>query len=133
MRTRATAVVVKDGKLLMIHRHKHGEEYWVLPGGKVDEGETSEQAVIRELDEETSILGEVEKEIFNFTDHGDDRHVLFSVKYVSGEPMLRADSEEANSPDPEQSYSPEWVETDRIPTLPIYMEEEKEFLLKYLK
>ncbi len=31
-------------------------KFWVPPGGGVDDGETFEQAAIRELDEETSIL-----------------------------------------------------------------------------
>ena len=132
-RIRATAVVVKEGKLLMIHRINHGEEYWVLPGGKVDEGETFEQAVIRELDEETSIQGEVEKEILNFVDSKNDRQVLFSIKYISGEPALRPDSEEANSADSEQSYKPEWVEIDKVSGLSIYPKEEKNFLITYFK
>ena len=32
-----------------------GQDYWVTPGGGVEEGETFEQAAIRELEEETGI------------------------------------------------------------------------------
>ena len=133
MRTRATAAVVKDEKLLMIHRHNHGEEYWVLPGGGVEEDENLESAVLRELNEETSIVGKTKEKILDFIDSKDDRHVLFSVEYVSGKPVLHADSEEANSADPEQSYNPEWVGINKLPELVIYPKEEKDFLIEYLK
>ncbi len=53
---RAVAVVVRAGCLLVIKRHFAGRDYAVLPGGSVESGETFEQAAVRELHEETSIL-----------------------------------------------------------------------------
>lgn len=136
MNTRATAVVVNDGKILMIQRRNNGEDYWVLPGGKVDEGETVEQAVLRELNEETTIHGECGKQILEFLDELDERgfrHVLFAIKYISGEPALHADSEEFKKQSEEQSYIPQWVEINKLPGLTIYPQKEKEFLIQYLK
>jgi 8-oxo-dGTP diphosphatase len=133
MRTRATSVIIKDGKLLMIHRLNNGEEYWVLPGGGVEEGEEIKKAVLRELEEETSIIAELKDELLEFTDSRGDKHFLFLCEYVSGEPKLHADSEEANNRDANQSYSPEWVEISRLPELTIYPTEEKDFLIQHLK
>lgn len=46
-----------DKKVLMVKNHGSG---WSLPGGAVEQGETLEQAVIRESKEETNLTIEVE-------------------------------------------------------------------------
>lgn len=45
------AVIIKDGKLLMIHSLKY--DYYKLPGGGIENGETYEEALIREVSEES--------------------------------------------------------------------------------
>lgn len=45
-----------DGQLLVLHvRRKPGEDYWDLPGGRVDKGEIVTDALVREIEEETGI------------------------------------------------------------------------------
>jgi 8-oxo-dGTP diphosphatase len=49
-------VVVRDGRVLLIRRGKeplYGR--WVVPGGTVELGETLEEAVVREMEEETCL------------------------------------------------------------------------------
>jgi len=41
----ARAIVVQDGKILVMHRNKYGSEYFTLVGGRVNEGEPLEQAL----------------------------------------------------------------------------------------
>jgi 8-oxo-dGTP diphosphatase len=51
------AVVVSDGKLLMIRRReREGDLLWALPGGAIEDGETPEQAAVRETVEETGLV-----------------------------------------------------------------------------
>lgn len=68
------AIVIDDSnkespKILLLHRIKEG--IWELPGGKIDDGELPEAAVLRELQEETNIeaVGPV-KEVGNFPHWG---------------------------------------------------------------
>jgi mutator protein MutT len=46
-------VINKDGKFLVVNKQAYEpDKWWSFPGGGVDEGETPEQAVMRELVEE---------------------------------------------------------------------------------
>ncbi len=59
MRISARGIVIQNGKLLTMYRRriKDGEarEYYVIPGGGVEEGEQPIQTVVRELYEEMSV------------------------------------------------------------------------------
>ena len=53
--------IIKDpaGRLLLIKRgHAPQAGRWSLPGGRVEPGESDEQAVIREIREETGLRGD---------------------------------------------------------------------------
>lgn len=49
---RAVAVAVQDGRVLL---HRAGETYWSLPGGRAEIDESSDAAVVREMEEEARI------------------------------------------------------------------------------
>lgn len=51
--------VIKDaeGRLLLIRRgHEPGKGLWSIPGGKIEDGESDEEAVAREVLEETGLV-----------------------------------------------------------------------------
>jgi len=48
-----SAYAVRDGRVLLIKHKKLG--LWLAPGGHIDEGETPDEAALRELREETGL------------------------------------------------------------------------------
>lgn len=61
---RVCAAVIRDGRVLMV-RHRHdGLDYWTLPGGGLEPGESPENGARREVREETGLSGEVTRLAF---------------------------------------------------------------------
>lgn len=48
-------IVKKDGKLLICHPTNHAPDFWSIPKGKVEEGESMIDGALRETFEETNI------------------------------------------------------------------------------
>jgi 8-oxo-dGTP pyrophosphatase MutT (NUDIX family) len=130
---RATAVIIKDGMILLIHRLRDGEEYFVLPGGGVEEGESIEEATIREVKEETSFDAKINKKLWEFSNEYNGNikmHYFYLVTDFSGE--LKLGGEEAEQNSPENHYELEWHKLDKIQNLPLYPEIVKEKLKELL-
>lgn len=86
----ARAVVIIDKKIILIHRKKYNnkkiiKDYYVIPGGHLDEEETFEQAAIREVKEELGIEVSIEKEILHeFNNDLNQDEIFYECKYKSG-------------------------------------------------
>lgn len=52
MRHRACAALIENGRILMVRLETNDRSFWTLPGGGLEEHESFEQAVIREVQEE---------------------------------------------------------------------------------
>ena len=56
-RIRVSAILRWQSRILLCRHEKGGKEYWLLPGGGVESGETLVDALQRELGEEIGIVG----------------------------------------------------------------------------
>ncbi len=113
MRTnnRAGAIIIRDNRMLLIHRRKYGKEYWVLVGGGVEEGETIEQALEREVGEETGLtLVSFKKATEIWIDN--TNHIVFECETNMGQPVLGGPEKEAACED--NWYNLEWVEIEKV-------------------
>jgi 8-oxo-dGTP diphosphatase len=57
----AGGVVVRDGQVALVHRPRYDD--WTLPKGKLDPGESFEQAALREVAEETGLRARLVREL----------------------------------------------------------------------
>lgn len=62
-RDRSQAVVVKDGRVLLVKEKVDGRTFFNLPGGGIEKGETPECAALRELKEECNISGQIARKL----------------------------------------------------------------------
>lgn len=85
MKTRVRSVIVVNGLILLIHRIKEGLEYWVFPGGGVEESDqSSEQALQRECLEEIGVEVHV-GDLFAEETKEDARELFYRCEILSGE------------------------------------------------
>jgi 8-oxo-dGTP diphosphatase len=57
----AGGVVLRDGRVAVVHRPKYDD--WSLPKGKLDPGESFEDAALREVEEETGLRCRLVREL----------------------------------------------------------------------
>jgi len=115
MRVRAAAVLIRDGAIALMERHKGGRHYFAFPGGGVDDGETPEGAVIREVFEELGLAVRVVRPIAEVWLDG-SRQIHYLVEEVGGEFGTGQGSEYS----PHRlahhgTYQPVWMRVDDIP------------------
>ena len=101
-------------QILLIHRWKNGEEYFVIPGGRAESGETAVQAAQREIQEELGwSLSEKQLQPAFTLRNGQRLEIYFhatishtSAPIIQGEEALRSHAQNI--------YQPEWLDIEAI-------------------
>lgn len=103
-KNRSVAIVIRDGKILMerlcYKNANNGKEFFSVPGGGIEEGETPEQAALRELKEECGLDGTIVKPLAVIYSHG-RKEYSFEVAVPEDQQAITGyDPEEAGSDNP---------------------------------
>lgn len=98
----AAALIDPSGRVLLTQRPQHKQlgGLWEFPGGKVEQGEAPEHALVRELKEELDLTVEPDAlDPFAFASHAyPDFHLLMPLYLAqrwTGEPKLDANAAQA--------------------------------------
>ena len=117
MRIRAGIVLIEDNKVALIERHRAGLHYFVFPGGGVDEGESLEQAAIRETMEELGLEVAIKHKVAEVHLGQKSRQVYFLVEKTGGT-FGTGKGEEFTNSDPnspeEGHYFPVWMPINEL-------------------
>ncbi len=127
MKKRVSGLVIKDNALLLIYRLKNGSEYYVFPGGGVEDGETPEEAMYRELEEESSVKALLINPVCIFK-NGDRLEYFYTIPHAGEKLELGGPEKDRQSGD--NVYRLEWVPFEKIKDLALVPVEMKEWVLK---
>lgn len=140
-RTRVAGIIFIDGKIALMHRKdvlKRPEmpEYYTIPGGGLEEGETEEEGVIREIKEEFGIKVKVIKKLYEIESKKfGQKEIFFLCEYESGKFGTGTGPEFSGDPKYIDSgkYIPELVEKEDIEKINLLPTEIKEKIITDLQ
>ncbi len=125
MRRRSMAFVFRDEKILIEKIHFDNRIFYTIPGGGIEEGETPEETVLRELKEECGLEGTIVKKMGIFMTKGEGSEEYAFEVYVPDdqEPVTGSDPEWPADDQPLKEVC--WMRLDEI------SERDRAFLWSY--
>jgi 8-oxo-dGTP diphosphatase len=131
---RVAAVVERKGALLLVrHQKPDRDPYWVLPGGRLEPGETIPECASRELAEETGLAARFSGILYVSEFLREGRHTIDVVARMAlegeGEASLGSDPEVAPGNEPTLAEL-RWVIVEELQEIELLPASIKERLLR---
>jgi 8-oxo-dGTP pyrophosphatase MutT (NUDIX family) len=134
MRIRAGIVLIQENKVALMERYRAGFHYFIFPGGGVDEGESVEQAAIREAMEELGVEVAIQRKVAEVQVGQRSRQIYFLVEQTGGEFGTGTGEEfaDANRDNPQKGiYIPVWMPIDELPQhINVYPEDVSKLVIR---
>ena len=91
------AAIIQQGDRVLLCQRKEGAlaGKWEFPGGKIENGETPEECLVREIQEELGITIQVQdifQAVHSHYEHGDFLVIAYLATHIAGEITLRVHS-----------------------------------------
>lgn len=114
MNNRAAGIVIHENKVLTFWRYRNGREYYVLPGGTMEEGEKPEDTLKREMLEEMNLHVTVGPKFFEFFNTHTSPRIdnYFLITEFSGE--IKLGKPELFQQTRENIFRPEWLDKEKL-------------------
>ena len=115
---KVAAAVIKDGDKIFATQRGYGDykDWWEFPGGKIEKGETAQEALKREIAEELDTEISVDSYICTVEYDYPDFHLsmqCFLCTIISGELLLK-EHEDSKWLTKENLLSIQWLPADRV-------------------
>jgi len=121
VRRGAVAVIVRDDRLLLVRRSEHviAPRMYCFPGGGIEAGETEQQALVRELDEELGCVVVPRRRLW---EHVSPWRVHLAFWLADLNPAIEM------NPDPREVESVHWVTLAEMTALANQLDSNYRFL-----
>lgn len=130
MKRNVRAVVVDIDSVALIRRVRNESEYWVFPGGSVEEGESDEEALVREVFEELGLVVEPLCFWASFEAIASKQH-FYLCRRISGNIEDAAGPEHTSPEYAERGiYDPQFMPLSRVQSLNLVPEDAKRKLIE---
>ena len=123
MRNRSVAFVIRDNKILLEKLYYYNRYFYSIPGGGIEDGETPEQAVLRELKEECGLDGTIVRKLSETYNQGRTEHAYEVSIPDDQEPIVGYDPEEPS--DAQSIKDVVWMSLDEM------SEKDRAFMWQY--
>ncbi len=124
MRDRSMAFVIRDGKILVEKLFYFNRSFYSIPGGGIEEGESPEEAALRELKEECGLEGRIKRELAVIRQADGSAEHVFEVEVPAGQsPVVGFDPEADENSQPILDVG--WLRLDQL------SEKDRAFLWSY--
>jgi 8-oxo-dGTP diphosphatase len=118
MSYRAAIVLIENGQIALVERHRDGLHYFTFPGGHVEPGETPEQAALRETEEELGLQVIIQRLLAVIWWR--EKPQYYYLVESSGGTFGTGTGDEMHHPSPERgTYKPVWISLKNLPNLPV--------------
>jgi 8-oxo-dGTP pyrophosphatase MutT (NUDIX family) len=132
MSYRAAILLLQEDKVALIERQRAGLHYFTFPGGHVEEGETPEQAAVRETAEELGLQVVIKKLLARMGWQG--RWQYYYLVEAVGGTFGTGTGEEMIASGPERgSYLPVWMPVDDLLKQPVLPHEMAELVASHVR
>jgi len=119
VKTTVGCIIEKEGEILLTLRNVEPfKDYWCVPGGHIDFGETPEEAVKREVEEETGL--KIKPKFFGYYNEfyeGIGRHAVVLMFRAKAEGKIKIDNREVKEAG--------WFDEEQIFNLKLAFEHKK--------
>jgi len=113
--SRVCGAIIRGRKILMVKYKKDRRTHWTLPGGGIRTNEQPEEAIVREVKEETGLMVDVSSLLYNIRIKGKERNVsekCYLLIAKNRNAILGHDPE--HSEDDQRLVDMKWIQIEKV-------------------